>query len=62
MSNPTIPTRKIFLPWWPLAASSALMSAEMPFVNSAIARTPNAEVAWQAMTAVRALRHVAATT
>ncbi len=45
MSNPIIPTRKIFSLWWPLAASSLLMSAEMPFVNSAIARTPNPEVA-----------------
>ena len=31
--------------WWPLAASSVLMSAEIPFVNSGIARTPNPELA-----------------
>src|SRR5437868_1801250 len=31
--------------WWPLAASSVLMSAEMPFVNSGIARTANPEIA-----------------
>src|SRR5947209_8855343 len=31
--------------WWPLAASSLLMSAEIPFVNSGIARTANPELA-----------------
>ncbi|MBI5879793.1 MAG: hypothetical protein HZB53_19275 [Chloroflexi bacterium] len=40
-----IPARRIFDLWWPLAASSLLMSAEMPFVNAGIARTANADVA-----------------
>src|SRR5205807_2385201 len=37
--------RHILSLWWPLAASSVLMSAEMPFVNSGIARTGNPEIA-----------------
>ncbi len=40
-----VPARRIFALWWPLAASSLLMSAEMPFINAGIARTGNAEIA-----------------
>ncbi len=41
----SISVRKVFALWWPLAASSLLMSAEIPFVNAGIARTPNPDVA-----------------
>jgi hypothetical protein len=37
--------RRVFALWWPLATSSLLMSAEMPIINSGIARLPNPEVA-----------------
>src|SRR5438132_3245307 len=37
--------RKVFSLWWPLSASSMLMSAEMPFINAGIARTPEPTVA-----------------
>jgi hypothetical protein len=37
--------RRVFALWWPLAASSLLMSSEMPIINSGVARTPNPEVA-----------------
>jgi hypothetical protein len=36
---------KIFMVWWPLAASSMLMSAEMPIINAGIARTPDSTAA-----------------
>ena len=36
---------KVFALWWPLAASSLLMSFEMPFVNAGIARTADPETA-----------------
>src|SRR5512135_2777074 len=42
---PAITSRRIFSLWWPLAASSLLMSSEMPIINSGVARTPNPEVA-----------------
>ena len=45
MRLPFRPDPTILALWWPLAASSVLMSAEIPFVNSGIARTPNPELA-----------------
>lgn len=45
MPGSNISATKIFSLWWPLAASSLLMSAEMPFVNAGIARTSNPEAA-----------------
>ncbi|MBI5879995.1 MAG: hypothetical protein HZB53_20290 [Chloroflexi bacterium] len=40
-----ISPRRIFSLWWPLAASSLLMSAEMPIINAGMARTPGPEAA-----------------
>ncbi|MCA1553981.1 MAG: hypothetical protein LC737_06350 [Chloroflexi bacterium] len=40
-----ISPRKVVSLWWPLAASSILMAAEMPFVNAGIARTAQPDVA-----------------
>jgi hypothetical protein len=45
MRLPFHPDLPILSLWWPLAASSVLMSAEIPFVNSGIARTANPELA-----------------
>jgi len=45
MRLPFRPDLPILSLWWPLAASSVLMSAEIPFVNAGIARTPNPELA-----------------
>jgi hypothetical protein len=45
MPNPPRSLSSIFFLWWPLAASSVLMSAEIPFINSGIARTANPEIA-----------------
>ncbi len=42
---PAITPRRVFSLWWPLAASSLLMSAEMPIINAGIARTPGPEAA-----------------
>ncbi len=41
--TPPMTQRRIFLFWLPLAASWLLMGAEMPFVNAALARLPEAE-------------------
>jgi len=37
--------RRVFALWWPLAASSVLMSAEFPVINAGIARTLNPDTA-----------------
>src|SRR5256885_16740353 len=41
----SLSARKVFSLWWPLSASSMLMSAEMPFINAGIARTADPTVA-----------------
>jgi hypothetical protein len=45
MKPESLSFRKIFMLWWPLAASSIFMSAEMPIINAGIARTPDYKAA-----------------
>jgi hypothetical protein len=42
---PALSFRKIFMLWWPLAASGIFMSAEMPIINAGLARTPDYKAA-----------------
>ncbi len=41
---PPLPLSRIFRTWWPLAASWALMGAELPALSATIARLPNPEI------------------
>jgi hypothetical protein len=43
MSNAPLTQRRVLLFWLPLAASWLLMGSEMPFVNAALARLPEAQ-------------------
>ena len=41
---PTLPLRRVFGTWWPLAASWALMGIELPIVSAVMARLANPEI------------------
>jgi progressive ankylosis protein len=44
VETPTLTTRRIFLTWWPLAASWLLMGIELPVISVVISRLTNPEI------------------
>lgn len=42
--TPSPSLRRVFVTWWPLAASWLLMSAEMPLLSAVVARLPEPEI------------------